>query len=167
MLNDSQRLEDIIPALSDDICVRIMKLVVDGETRGREFVNGKDVLVRTDGEGIKEQLNISSKQYYIRMRTLTDNNLLRREKKGGSHHLSAYGRTVMKALSFAESARTHFSKLRVLDSIDLARISHDDYKELLGVLIKDHDLKKYLLGEPIIRLEDKPLSTSVDSKGQN
>jgi DNA-binding transcriptional ArsR family regulator len=156
MLKDSQRLEDVIPALSDDICVRIMKLVADGETRGREFVNGRDELVRTDGESIMEQLKISPKLYYIRMRILMDNNLLRREKKGGSHHLSAYGRTVMKALAFAESARTHFSRLRVLDSIDFAQISHDDYAELLGVLIKDHDLKEYLRGKPLIRLEDKP-----------
>ncbi len=151
MLKDSQRLEDVIPALNDDICVGIMSLVVDGETRGREFVNGRDELVRTDGESIMEALKISPKQYYIRMRILMDNNLLRREKKGGSHHLSAYGRTVMKALEFAESARTHFSRLRVLDSIDLAQISHDDYAELLGALIKDDDLKEYLL-----RLEDKP-----------
>jgi hypothetical protein len=156
MLKDSQRFEDVIPALNDDICVRIMKLVVKSETKGREFVNGKDELIQTDGESIMEQLKISSKQYYVRMRTLLDNNLLRRDKKGGTHHLSAYGRTVMKALAFAESARTHFSRLRVLDSIDLARISHDNYAELLGVIIKDHDLKEYLLGEPLIRLEDKP-----------
>jgi hypothetical protein len=55
----------------------------------------------------------------------------------------------LKALALLESINSHFSRLSVLDSLDLDKITDKGYEELVGALIKDDGLKKYLKSSPV------------------
>lgn len=145
---ETPTLQDTISVLQADICIKILKLVFEADTRATKAISDPEKLILpTDSETIMHTLRISPKQYYGRMSSLMDNGLVRREKKGTAHRLTAYGRAVLKALALVESATVHLSKLRVLDSLDLGQISEQDYEELVGVLIKDNILKSYLFNK--------------------
>jgi DNA-binding PadR family transcriptional regulator len=145
---ETPTLQDAISVLQADICIKILKLILEADTRATKAVSDTEkVILRTDSETIMHTLRISPKQYYGRMSNLLDNGLVSREKKGSSHRLTAYGRAVLKALTLVETATVHLSKLRVLDSLDLGQISEQDYEELVEVLIKDNNLKSYLLSK--------------------
>ena len=162
MSKETPTLQDAISVLQADVCIVILKLILEADTRTTKAVSDTEkALVRTDSEAIMQHLRISPKQYYNRMSSLLDNGLVRREKKGSSHRLTAYGRAVLKALTLVEAATVHLSKLRVLDSLDLGQISEQDYEELVGVLIKDNNLKSYLFNKQFDAEESKKETRNV------
>jgi hypothetical protein len=64
-----------------DIHVWIMKLILATDASPRKAVYDAEEVVRTESEGIMEQIGISSKQFYSRRNSLLDKGLLKESKE--------------------------------------------------------------------------------------
>ena len=95
-------------------------------------------------ETIMKKLNITLKQYSVRISKLLKAGLVKRKSK--KYSITSFGKIVYDAYSKIARAAINLSTLKVMDTIKLNKnISHDEYRNVIEYLISDNQLKNILL----------------------
>jgi hypothetical protein len=84
-------------------------------------------------------LGLTTRQYYDRIRRLTDAGLIRRDK--GRYSLSSFGNIIIRLQKMAERTVSSYWKLEAIDRIRSSgnsNLAEVDYLKLIDILLNDH-----------------------------
>ena len=124
------QLTQVLNAISDEISLNIF------------------VIIKNDGkntEGLRDELNITSKQYYHRINKLVDMGLVRR--KGSYYNITSFGRVIFQAQEKVAKAINNLSKLRIVDVISDSNLPRYVRTKLVGNLIDDDELREMIISQ--------------------
>jgi predicted transcriptional regulator len=122
------QLTQVLNAISDEISLNIF------------------VIIKNDGkntEGLRDELNITSKQCYHRINKLVDMGLVRR--KGSYYNITSFGRVIFQAQEKVAKAIENYSKLKMVDVIRGSDLTRDERTKLLDELIDDDELREIIV----------------------
>ena len=95
----------------------------------------------TSSGNIRELLGLTSKQYYNRLSRLRKTGIIKR--KDAKLTLTAFGQLIYHALLKIATAFRHSRELIMIDAIkSIARMPHNEQKDLIDKLILDAEIKK-------------------------
>lgn len=124
--------EDIINAISDRISLKIFKTIATENT--------------SDGNVLKKNLKLTSRQYYNRMSRMTKVGLIKREN--GKYLLTSLGKVVYNAVSNIRMALQHYWKLKAIDTLQERnlnmRFPNEEYSKILEKLIDVPEIREIL-----------------------
>ncbi len=100
------------------------------------------VIIKNDAkntESLRDELNISSKQCYDRIKKLVDVGLVKR--KGLYYSITSFGRLIFQAQEKVAKANKNLSKLKIIDVIRDSNFPRDQCIKLVKELIDDDELR--------------------------
>lgn len=104
-------------------------------------------------------LGLTTRQYYDRIRRLTDAGLIRRDK--GRYSLSSFGNIIIRLQKMAERTVSSYWKLEAIDRIRSSgnsNLAEVDYLKLIDILLNDVEIKDIYLQENVsLNVGDKSL----------
>jgi predicted transcriptional regulator len=116
----------VLDVLSDRTSVDIMNAVAESVT---------------SSANIRELLDLTSKQYYIRHSRLLKTGIIKR--KNAKLTLTSFGQLIYQALLKIATAFRHSRELIMIDAIkSTAGMPHNEQKDLIEKLILDDEIKK-------------------------
>ncbi|TLY06033.1 MAG: hypothetical protein E6K92_00250 [Thaumarchaeota archaeon] len=123
---ESNRISDVLDAVSNDASLELFKLIA--------LTNGSSELLRS-------KMRITRKQYYSRLYRLVRCGLVKR--KDDTYFLTALGRVLYEAQATIESALINYWRIKVVDSLEVG-IPKVEQKRVIETLIKDQQIKNIL-----------------------
>ena len=124
---------DVLRAISDDKALAIFNTVALAADSGRNI--------------ILSRLKMTRKQYYSRMFTLINADLVARKK--GRYFLTSFGKVVYEVHTLIGRAEQNYWKLKTVDTIESSSnntLTPEERDRLISSLIVDNELKEILLG---------------------
>jgi hypothetical protein len=123
---------DALRAISDDKALAIFNTVALAVDSNRNI--------------ILSRLKLTRKQYYSRMSTMIDTELITR--RNGRYFLTSFGKVVYEAQMLISRAQQSYWKLKTVDTIESSSNNTltPEERRLISSLIVDNELKKILLG---------------------
>ena len=138
------QLTQVLNAISDEISLNIF------------------VIIKNDGkntEGLRDELNITSKQCYHRINKLVDMGLVRR--KGSYYNITSFGRVIFQAQEKVAIAIKNLSKLKIVDVIRDSNLPRDECTKLVGEIIDDDELKEMIINQDLMSPLPAKLKTKI------
>jgi predicted transcriptional regulator len=101
-----------------------------------------------DKDALITKLGLSRKQYYSRIRSLTNSSLITRQK--GKYYLTSFGKIVYDVELMIEKAVENYWKLKALDSFELSssagsQLPAEEYNRVMDTLMDGNDEIKDIL----------------------
>jgi len=128
-LIEGYSLVKVLEALADSKSLEIFNSIAKGE--------GKS-------DSLKEIKGLTTKQYYVRMKSLMDTGLISREK--GKYFLTNFGVVVYHAQSIMEAGISYYWKLKAIDSIQSSgQIAEAERLILVKTIIGDSTIENILV----------------------
>ena len=91
-----------------------------------------------------QNLNLTRKQYYSKMNSLTKQGLLIRRK--GRYHLTTMGKIIFELQSIVGVAVSNYWKLKAIDSLQtLENLPQHELMKLINTLVEDQELREIIL----------------------
>jgi hypothetical protein len=98
---------------------------------------------RREPDVLREDLELTSKQYYSRISALTKSNLV--QKKGGMLSLTSFGKLVYESQVTVEKGLEDLSKLKAIDSLEMSSgLSKEECDNIVNILIQNREIKTIL-----------------------
>ena len=98
---------------------------------------------RREPDVLREDLKLTSKQYYSRISALTKSNLV--QKKGGMLTLTSFGKLVYESQATIEKGLEDLSKLKAIDSLESSSgLSKEECDNIVNILIQNREIKTIL-----------------------
>jgi hypothetical protein len=118
---------EVLDAISDDISLNLLSVIINKAGTA---------------DSLRDQLQLSQREYYARMVKLVDTGLVKR--KGQAYTITSFGRLIYQAQLKIAKAAKNLSKLKVADIIRDSDISKDEYTEFIDKLIDDDEIKNII-----------------------
>lgn len=118
----------VMDAISDEASLRIFRLII---------VNAKD------SESLKDELKMSYKIYYNRIRNLIETGLIKR--KGRFYGITSFGQVVYEAYTKVSKAIENRSTLEIIDVVKGSEIPKDEFAKFANELIHDVELREIIV----------------------
>jgi predicted transcriptional regulator len=118
----------VLDAISDEISFNMLKIIKN---------NAKN------SETLRDELNISAKQCYVRIAKLVGTGLVKRN--GGCYSITSFGRLIFQAQAKVAKAIENLSKLKIVDAIRSSDLPKDEHTKLIDELIDDEELKEMIV----------------------
>lgn len=97
-----------------------------------------------DSSVLVQNLNLTRKQYYSKMNSLTKQGLLIR--KNGKYHLTTMGKIIYELQSIAGVAVNNYWKLKAIDSLQTPEnLPKHELIKLITTLVEDPELREIIL----------------------
>jgi predicted transcriptional regulator len=93
-----------------------------------------------------KEVNLTAKQYYVRISSLMEAGLIKRYK--GKYSLTLFGRVVYDSLMIISKALSYYTKLRVIESIEMSNggaFPKEELMEVINALIDSHQIKDMII----------------------
>jgi hypothetical protein len=114
-----------------------------------------------DSSILISKINLTRKQYYSRLNSLTKSGLIRKEK--GKHFLTSFGKIVYDAQMRIEKAINNSWKLKAIDSLETSdNLQLEERLKIIDSIIDDEEIKEILLPK-----STNPPVNEVDTYGCN
>jgi len=123
-------LAQVLDAISDEISLNIFIIIKN---------DAKNI------EGLRDELNITSKQCYHRINKLLDMGMVRR--KGSYYSVTSFGRVIFQAHENVAKAIKNLSKLKIVDVIRDSNLHRDERTKLVADLIDDDELREMIISQ--------------------
>ena len=123
-----------------DIC-HVLRVISDDKV----LTLFNTIAVATDGATIAiSSLKLTRKQYYSRMSSMIDANLITR--RGGRYYLTSFGKVVYEAQMLIGRAQQNYWRLKAIDTIESSNdaLTPELRDNFIDSLIADNDLKRIL-----------------------
>ena len=99
-----------------------------------------------DSSILISKINLTRKQYYSRLNSLTRSGLIRKEKR--KHFLTSFGKIVYDAQKRIGKAINNSWKLKAIDSIGTSgNLPLDEHLKIINSIIDDEEIKEILLSK--------------------
>ena len=122
---------DVLNAISDDKSLAILRSIA---------------IASADSGILISNLNLTRKQYYSRLNSLTRSGLIRKEKR--KHFLTSFGKIVYDAQKRIGKAINNSWKLKAIDSIGTSgNLPLDEHLKIINSIIDDEEIKEILLSK--------------------
>lgn len=111
------------------------------------------------------KVSLTSKQYYIRISSLTDAGLIKRHK--GKYFLTLLGKVVYDSLMIIGKVLSHYSKLRTIESIKMSyrgEITKEELSRLINALIDSYQVKDMIMESISVDLTKEGTKTHLLKK---
>jgi predicted transcriptional regulator len=118
---------EVLDAISDDISLNLLNVIIN------EAGNAGS---------LRDQLQLSQREYYARMVKLVDTGLVKR--KGRAYTITSFGRLIYQVQLKIAKAQKNLSKLKMADIVRDSDISKDEYREFIDKLIDDNEIKNII-----------------------
>jgi hypothetical protein len=118
---------EVLDAISDDISLNLLNVIIN------EAGNAGS---------LRDQLQLSQREYYARMVKLVDTGLVKR--KGRTYTITSFGRLIYQVQLKIAKAQKNLSKLKMADIVRDSDISKDEYTEFIDKLIDDNEIKNII-----------------------
>jgi hypothetical protein len=118
---------EVLDAISDDISLNLLSVIINKAGTA---------------DSLRDQLQLSQREYYARMVKLVDTGLVKR--KGQAYTITSFGRLIYQAQLKIAKAAKNLSKLKVADIIRDSDISKDEYTEFIDKLFHDYEIKNII-----------------------
>jgi DNA-binding Lrp family transcriptional regulator len=120
---------EVLAAISDDFAFNIIDIVVNSAETA---------------EGLRDKLNISSKQCHDRIRKLLDIGIIKR--KGLNYTITSFGRLMYQTQLKVAKVAQDVSKLKLIDAaVSNGGLARKEYVKLIEVLINDDAIKDLIV----------------------
>lgn len=125
----------VLDAINDDISISMVEIILNNSE------NTSDTLI--------EKLKLTHRQYYFRIVKLLKTGIVGSKSK--KYFITSFGKLIYHAHSKIVIAVAHLSTLRIIDVIMDMDISGDDYRNAIGELIQEAELKNILLKSNVMQ----------------
>jgi hypothetical protein len=125
-------LAKVLKSISDDESLKLFRQIA---------------LRTTDSESLRNNTQMTRKQYYSRMSRLMKAGLIKR--KNGKHTLTAFGKIIYDTQITIENAINNYWKLKAIDSLEMSDdLPADERKKLIANLIENDSIREILTNKP-------------------
>ena len=118
----------VLDAISDDISLNLLNVIFNEAGTANS---------------LRDQLQLSQKEYYPRMAKLIETGLIKRKSR--AYTITSFGRLIHQAQLKVAKASKNLLKLKIADIVGDSDISADEYTEFIDKLIDDIEIKNIIL----------------------
>ena len=121
-----------------------------------------------DGSVLLSKMNLTTKQYYSRISSLTDACLIKRYK--GKYSLTLLGKAVYDSQMTIGKALSYYWKLKAIESIEMSSgdsLPKEELVKLIGALIDNHQIKDMIMKPISVDSTNEDTNMQLVGKKQN
>jgi hypothetical protein len=140
-LQDNQALADILKSVSDDKSLSILQAIAAADTY-KPNDDGSPNSHNNNEEIRLKELDLTTKQYYKRITTMLQNDLIKRH--GRKYYLTPFGKVIYCCTMIAKYAIKNYYKLKAVEANEDSGFSNQEIGKLVDALIDNQQVKEFL-----------------------
>jgi predicted transcriptional regulator len=121
------KVHQVLEVLSDGISVNIFEII---ESNAKKATH------------LKQELNLSTKQFYDRVQKLMDAGLVKR--RGLYYHVTSFGSATLQAYAKIAKGIEYLPEFKIIDSIANGDVPWKERMELIDRLVEDLEIKTHI-----------------------